>query len=198
MAWRDWLCASSRVSSSSKLQIFQDASHLWGLLYLPFYLLGHFPSLQHVQGCTSTGVVEGGCWPLKHSSLGFLFHFCLSLVFLNEIRSSISTPFCLLAILDHAIQSFLAGMSHSHKDAGIGSGTFPTPWALSAGIFAVLSPLLDQSRTCSTPACIPLCVWWFCAINYELCHDYMYTLWVYIFYNLKKNSSQYLVFLSVY
>ena len=76
VAWCDWLCARSRVSRSSKLHIFQDASHLWGL---PFYLLVHFPSLQHVQGSTSTGVFEGGCWPLKHSSLGFLFHFSLSL-----------------------------------------------------------------------------------------------------------------------
>ena len=37
------------VSSSSTLQIFRDASHLWGLLCPPVYLLGHFPSLWHVQ-----------------------------------------------------------------------------------------------------------------------------------------------------
>ena len=178
MAWCDWLCARNRVSSSSKLHIFQDASHLWGLLYLPFYLLGHFPSLQHVQGSTSTGVFEGGCWPLKHSSLGFLFHLSLSLQF-SSMRSLISTPYYLLDILDHAIQSFLARMSH--KDAGISSATFPTPWVLTAGIFAVLSPLLDLWRTCSIPACIPLCVCWFCAISYELCRDYMQGLWVYIF-----------------
>ena len=33
--------------------------------------------------------------------------------------------FCLLAILDSAFASFLAGMSH--RDAGISLGTFPTP-----------------------------------------------------------------------
>ena len=43
------------VSSSLTLQIFQDASHLWGLLYPPMYLLGHFPSLWHVQDSTPTG-----------------------------------------------------------------------------------------------------------------------------------------------
>ena len=32
------------VSSSSTLQIFRDASHLWWLLCPPIYLLGHFPS----------------------------------------------------------------------------------------------------------------------------------------------------------
>ena len=53
---------------------------------------------------------------------------------------------------------FLAGVSH--KDAGIGLGIFPTPWfawALSAGILAVLSSLLDPSKTSlSQPA--SLCV----------------------------------------
>ena len=56
----------------------------------------------------------------------------------------------MLAILDSAVQSFLAGMSH--RDCRIGLVTFPTAWfacALSAGIFAVLSPLLDPSKTCS-------------------------------------------------
>ena len=33
------------VSSSSTLKIFQEASHLWGLLCPPIYLLGHFSSL---------------------------------------------------------------------------------------------------------------------------------------------------------
>ena len=36
------------VSSSSALQIFRETSHLWGLLFPPVYLLGHFPSLRHV------------------------------------------------------------------------------------------------------------------------------------------------------
>ena len=43
----------------------------------PVYLLGHFPSLRHVQGSTPTGVFEGGCQPLTHFSLGFPFHFSL-------------------------------------------------------------------------------------------------------------------------
>ena len=41
----------------------------------PVYLLGHFPSLRHIQGSIPTGVFEGGCGPLTHSSLGFSFHF---------------------------------------------------------------------------------------------------------------------------
>ena len=56
----------------------------------------------------------------------------------------------MLAILDSSVQSVLAGISH--RDGRIGLVTFPTAWfacALSAGIFAVLSPLLDPSKTCS-------------------------------------------------
>ena len=63
------------VSSSSTCQIFRDASQLLWLLCPPVCLLGHFPSLRHVQGSTPTGVFEGGCRPLTHSSLGFLFQF---------------------------------------------------------------------------------------------------------------------------
>ena len=48
------LCPQA-VSCSSKLQIFRDASKLWWLLFPPVYLLGHFPSLRHVQGGISTG-----------------------------------------------------------------------------------------------------------------------------------------------
>ena len=40
----------------------------------PVCLLGHFPSLQHVQGSTPTGVFEGGCQPSTHSPLDFPFH----------------------------------------------------------------------------------------------------------------------------
>ena len=58
------------VSSSSTLQIFREASRLWGLLCPLVYLFGHFPSLRHVQGSTPTDVFEGGCRPLTHSSLG--------------------------------------------------------------------------------------------------------------------------------
>ena len=48
-----------------------------------------------------------------------------------------------------------------HRDSGIGLGTFPAPWfdsVLSAGILAVLSPLLESSKTCPVPVCIPLCL----------------------------------------
>ena len=65
------------VSSSSTLQIFREASYLWWLPCPLVYLLGHFPSLRHVQGSTPTGVFEDGCRPLTHSSLGFPFHFSL-------------------------------------------------------------------------------------------------------------------------
>ena len=44
------------VMGSSTLQIFREASHLWGLLCLPVCLLGHFPSLWHIQGSTATEV----------------------------------------------------------------------------------------------------------------------------------------------
>ena len=44
------------VSSSSTLQIFREASHLWGLLCPPVYLLSRFLSLWHDQGSTPTGV----------------------------------------------------------------------------------------------------------------------------------------------
>ena len=44
------------VSNSSILQIFRDASDLRWLLFPPVYLLGHFPSLWHVQGSTPTAV----------------------------------------------------------------------------------------------------------------------------------------------
>ena len=65
------------VSSFSILQIFGEASHLWGLLCSPVYLLGHFPSLQHVQGSTPAGVFEWERRPSTHFSLGFPFHYSL-------------------------------------------------------------------------------------------------------------------------
>ena len=46
------------VSSSSTLEIFQEADHLRGLLCPPLCLLCHSPSLRHVQGSTPTGVSE--------------------------------------------------------------------------------------------------------------------------------------------
>ena len=69
------------------------------------------------------------------------------------------TLFCLRAILNSTCPSFLAGVSH--RDARISLFTFPTPWfawALSGCIHAVLSPLLDPSKSCPIPVCIPLCL----------------------------------------
>ena len=44
MVWCPWSAPTGNVSSSSTLQIFWGASHLWWLLYMPVYLLVHFPS----------------------------------------------------------------------------------------------------------------------------------------------------------
>ena len=91
-------------------------------------------------------------WPGQHTIWGLVvcrFHKWEACLWL----------FCLLAILGSAFPSFQAGVSL--RDDRIGLGTFPTPlfaWALSAGILAVLSPLLDQSKTCPVPVCIPLCL----------------------------------------
>ena len=69
---------TGNVSSTSTLHIFRETHYLRGLLCLPgVYLVSHFPSLRRVQGSTPTGVFEGGCRPLTHSSLGFPFHFAL-------------------------------------------------------------------------------------------------------------------------
>ena len=53
------------------------------------------------------------------------------------------------------------GQQVSHRDAKINLSTFPTSgfvWAVSAGILAVLSPLLDPPKTCHVPVCFPLCL----------------------------------------
>ena len=226
MVWCNVLgfVSTGSVSSFSTLQIFWEASHLWGLLCPPVYLLSHFPPLRHVQGSTPTGVFKGGCWPSTHSTQDFPFHFLLQAhctvtvwgwwhtcvvwqshligpggcdqigctVFMDGSHTLLDSEappwqvfgdcaisvhyevlqfavffnekpdlwlFCLLAILDSAFSSFLAGVSC--RDAGISLGTFPTPWfawALSAGILAVLNPLLDPPKTCPLPVCIPLCL----------------------------------------
>ena len=77
--WYDVLgfLPAGSVSSFSTLQIFREASNLWGLLCPPVVLLGRFPSLLHIQDSTPPGVFEGGCRPSTHSSLGFSFHFSL-------------------------------------------------------------------------------------------------------------------------
>ena len=56
------------VSSSSTLQGFWNTSYLWWLLFPLACLLRHFPSLWHVQGKTSTGAFEHGCWTLTRVS----------------------------------------------------------------------------------------------------------------------------------
>ena len=71
---------ASRVSSSSALQIFREASLLWELLYPPVCLLGRFPSLRHVQGSTHTGVLEGGRRPFPSGFPIPLFTFCSKLI----------------------------------------------------------------------------------------------------------------------
>ena len=83
--------------------------------------------------------------------------------------------FCLL------FPGFLAGVSH--RDARISLDTFPTPWfawAQSAGILAVLSPLLDPSKTCLFQSA-SLCVFhgfmeWVVGIFYntEVCFDLLH------------------------
>ena len=61
------------VLSSSTLQIFWDARHLWGLLCLPVYPLSH---QQHIPGGPPTAdliLVEAGvCWRLYRLSLSLL------------------------------------------------------------------------------------------------------------------------------
>ena len=84
--WCPWHCVpAGSVSSSSTLQIFWDASHLWWMLYLPVYLLSHFPSLQHVQGSTSTVVLKGRGWPLTYIPV-WASHYYSSLFVANSLN----------------------------------------------------------------------------------------------------------------
>ena len=76
-----------------------------------------------------------GLWRLSHQRTLW----GLALCYFLEWEAWSLTPFYLLTILDTAFQSFLARVSH--RDVGIGLGTFPTPWfagVLSAGTLAVL------------------------------------------------------------
>ena len=59
---------ASSVSSFSTLEIFQDTNRMWWswLLCIRGCLVGHFPRLWHVRGCTSTGVFKGGSLDVKH------------------------------------------------------------------------------------------------------------------------------------
>ena len=76
----NWWCdvlgfVNAGCTSSSTLQIFQNACHWWWLLCPPLNLLNHFPWLQHVLDSRSTGVFENGCRALSRASLDFPFHF---------------------------------------------------------------------------------------------------------------------------
>ena len=66
------LCAQVMSQASQHFRSSEMQAICDGCFYCR--LFGHFPSLQHVQGST-TGLLEGVCRPLTHSSLGFLFHF---------------------------------------------------------------------------------------------------------------------------
>ena len=88
------------------------------------------------------------------------------------------TLFRLLAILNTAFPCFLAGVSY--RDAGSGLGPFPDlwfAWALSAGILAVLSPLLDPTKTCPVPVCILLCHSWLPGVGCENFRQHWSMLW---------------------
>ena len=52
-------------------------------------------------------------------------------------------PFCLLAFLDSAFLRFLAGVSHTDTENGL--GTFPTPWFASALLASILAVLAESS-----------------------------------------------------
>ena len=88
------------VSSSSTLQVFREASYLWGLLCPPVNLLGRFPSLRHVHGSSPTEVVEVECRPLIHSSVGLSiapsFTFCSKLI--EPVRMKTHTTTSIVAI----------------------------------------------------------------------------------------------------
>ena len=52
------LCPQVVSQASQHFRSFREASHLWGLLCPPFYLLGRFPSLRHVDRRTCSS----RCW----------------------------------------------------------------------------------------------------------------------------------------
>ena len=97
-----------------------------------------------------------GLWWLSHQCTLCLWLWGLTVCCFLEWEAWSLTLFCLPAILDSAFPRFLAEVSR--RDAGISLGTFPTPWfawALSAGKLAVLSPLLDPSKTSTSELCLP-------------------------------------------
>ena len=98
-------------------------------------------------------------WSLVNEPTVYTIYEVLRFCCFLEWEAWFLTPFCPRAILGSAFSRFLAGVSR--RDAGISLLTFPThwfAWVLSAGIFAVLSPLLDPSKTCPIQVCTPLCL----------------------------------------
>ena len=77
-----------------------------------------------------------GLWRLSHQRTLW----GLALCYFLEWEAWSLTPFYLLTILDTAFQSFLARVSH--RDVGIGLGTFPTPW------FALAVTLWKPKTSC--------------------------------------------------
>ena len=71
------LCPQVVFQAPQQFRSFEKRATCEGCFSPPVCLLGHFPSLRHVQGSVPTGVFEGGCRPSTHSSLGFPFHFSL-------------------------------------------------------------------------------------------------------------------------
>ena len=72
--WRDvfGFVPAGSVSSSSTLQIFWGANHLWWLLCPLACPLSHFHWLLHVKDSRmSTGMFQGWCWTLSRASLLF-------------------------------------------------------------------------------------------------------------------------------
>jgi len=61
MVWCPWLCARRLCLKFLYTSDLPKRKHLSRLLFPPIHLLGHFPSLRHVQSSTPKGVSAGGC-----------------------------------------------------------------------------------------------------------------------------------------
>ena len=148
--WHVWSdCQFLRQSSGGHEWLLPPPLSSWRLrLYRLHCLHGWWSHLACQWSPTQTGL-----WWLSHQCTLWGLAVCC---FLEWAAWSL---FCLLAILDSVFSSFLAGVSR--WDTGIGLGTFPTPWfawTLSAGVLAVMSPLLEPLKTLPVSACIPLCL----------------------------------------
>ena len=80
MVWCPWLCACWQCLNLPNTSDLPRSKPLVRLLCPPVYVLGCFPSLQHVQGSTPPGVFKDRCRPSTYSSLGFPFHLSLFVV----------------------------------------------------------------------------------------------------------------------